>query len=118
MIGKGENDGMLMQRAEPVPSQQFGSPVRRSSGWVMAARWTTAIVGGYAASAALAALLARLLPIARVEATSWGLIAAFAIYTALLLWCFREPKLGRVAALVWGIALIGGGAAWALGVRA
>ena len=82
-----------------------------------AARWVTAIVGGYLASAALAALLARLLPIARVEATAWGLIAAFLIYTAMLLWCFREPRLGRVASVVWGIAIVGGAAAYALGVR-
>lgn len=83
----------------------------------MAVRWATAVVGGYLASAALAALLARLLPIARVEATIWGLIAAFLMYTALLLWCFREPRLGRVALVVWGIAIVGGGAAYALGVR-
>ena len=83
----------------------------------MAARWVTAIVGGYAASAALATLLARLLPTARVEATLWALIAAFLIYPAILLWCFREPRLGRLALIVWGVAIVGSGTAYALGVR-
>lgn len=107
---------MLMQRTGPVPAGR--APLGgRNEGRAIAARWATAIGGGYLASAALAALLARLLPIARVEATIWGLIAAFLMYTALLLWCFREPRLGRVALVVWSIAIVGGGAAYALGVR-
>ena len=105
-----------MQRSEPLPPPAV-VPVRRSGGWSITARSLTAVVGGYAASAALATLLARLLPIARAEATIWGLIASFLIYTGVLLWCFREPRLGRVAAWVWGIALAGGAAAWTLGVR-
>ena len=85
--------------------------------WTVALRSTTALVGGYAAAAALATLLARLLPIARVEATSWGMILSFAIYAGIALWCFHEHRVLRVAALVWGIALVGGGLLWLLGLR-
>ncbi len=85
--------------------------------WSMAFRSTTALVGGYAAAAMLATLLARLLPIARVEATSWGMILSFAIYAGIALWCFHEHRLARVAVAVWGIAILGGGLLWLLGVR-
>lgn len=108
---------MLMQRTEPLPPERFVPPVRKSGAWSMTARACTALVGGYAASAAVATLLARLLPVARVEATTWGLIAAFLLYTTIGLWCFREPRLARVAAVVWGIALVGGGTAYLLGIR-
>ena len=84
----------------------------------MAARAATALVGGYAAAAVLATLLARLLPIARAAATSWGMIASFLLYGAIGLWCFHEPRLARVFGVVWGIVLIGGGTLWLLGVRA
>lgn len=85
--------------------------------WNTAFRSVTALVGGYAAAAVLATVLARLLPIARVEATSWGMILSFAIYAGIALWCFHEHRVLRVAALVWGLALVGGGLLWLLGVR-
>ncbi len=85
--------------------------------WSMAFRSLTALVGGYAAAAVLATLIARLLPIARVEATSWGMILSFPIYAGIALWCFHEHRLLRVAAAVWGIATFGGGLLWLLGVR-
>ncbi|MGC5798444.1 hypothetical protein [Sphingomonas sp. NFX23] len=83
----------------------------------MAFRSLTALVGGYAAAAVLATLIARLLPIARVEATSWGMILSFPIYAGIALWCFHEHRLSRVAAAVWGVAISGGGLLWLLGVR-
>lgn len=107
---------MLMQRIEPRPA-----PPRRRvrpAALAMAARCVTALVGGYAAAAALATLLARLLPIARAEATAWGMILSFLAYAVIALWCFVEPRLSRVAMLVWGVALLCGGIAWWLGVRA
>ena len=85
--------------------------------WRMALRSVTALVGGYVAAAVLATLIARLLPIARVEATSWGMILSFPIYAGIALWCFHEHRLLRVAAAVWGIATFGGGLLWLLGVR-
>lgn len=83
----------------------------------MAARAITALVGGYAASSGLSALLARLLPVARVEATGWALILSFLFYVVIGLWCFHEPRLARVAGLVWGLAALSTGAAMLLGLR-
>lgn len=102
---------VLMQRMER-PRLRL-----RRSAVAMVARCATALVGGYAAAAGLATLLARLLPVARVEATVWGMIVSFALYAVIGLWCFHEPRLARVAAVVWSVALLAGGAAWLLGVR-
>ena len=100
-------------KAGPFPSGRRVRPLV----WSMAVRSLTALVGGYAAAAVLATLIARLLPIARVEATSWGMILSFPIYAAIALWCFHEQRLLRVTAAVWGMAIIGGGLLWLLGVR-
>ena len=100
-------------KAGPSPSGRKVRPLV----WRMALRSVTALVGGYVAAAVLATLIARLLPIARVEATSWGMILSFPIYAGIALWCFHEHRLLRVAAAVWGIAIIGGGPLWLLGVR-
>ena len=105
---------MLMQRMERPPRRLR---LRRPA-IAMVARCVTALVGGYAAAAALATLLARVLPMARVEATVWGMIVSFLIYAVIGLWAFHEPRLVRVALLVWGIAVLVGGATWLLGVRA
>jgi hypothetical protein len=83
----------------------------------MTVRVATALVGGYAAAAGLATLLARLLPIARVEATAWGMMISFALYGALLLWALHERRLGRVAGIIWSIAILSAALLWALGVR-
>ena len=85
---------------------------------LMAARITTAFVGGYAAASGMASLFARVLPIPRVEATAWAMILSFLPYASLLLWAFHERNLGRVAAIVWGLALLTVGATWLLGVPA
>lgn len=84
----------------------------------MAARIVTAIVGGYAAASGIAALFARVAPIPRVEATAWAMLLSFLAYAAFLLWAFHEPRLSRVAAVVWGMALVTAGAAWLPGATA
>ncbi|MEH3048646.1 iron transporter [Sphingomonas adhaesiva] len=107
-----------MQRIDPrSPGRPLARRVRPAA-LAMAARCATALVGGYAAAAVLATLLARLLPIARVEATLWGMILSFLFYAVIALWCFVEPRLWRAAALVWGVALPGALLLWWLGVRA
>lgn len=83
----------------------------------MTARCVTALAGSYAAAAALASLLARLLPGARAEATVWGMISAFLIFASLGLWAFHEPRLLRVASIIWGGALLCIGLLFLLGAR-
>lgn len=102
-----------MQRIDP-PRPRWH--VRRAA-LAMAVRAATALIGGYAAAAALATLLARVLPVARVEATLWGMILGVACYAVVGLWSFHEPRVGRVVATVWGIALGAGALVWLLGVR-
>lgn len=72
----------------------------------LALRALTALVGGYVAAASIASLLARLLPIARAEATAWGMILSFLVFVALGLWAFHEARLSRVALLIWGSAVV------------
>lgn len=77
----------------------------------------TALLGGYAAASGIASLFARLLPIARVEATTWGMILSFLVFASLGLWAFHEPRLSRVAAVIWGSAALSIGIAVLLGAR-
>jgi hypothetical protein len=100
-------------KAGPFPTGRKVRPLV----WSMAFRSVTALVGGYAAAAVLATLLARLLPIARVEATGWGMIMSFPLYAAIGLWCFHEHRPMRVVGAVWGVVIVGGCLLWLLGVR-
>jgi hypothetical protein len=108
---------MLMQRVEPPSKPAHPARHLRRAAVEMAARCVTALLGGYALTAAVATLIARLLPIARVEATVWAMVPSFFFYAAVALWCFHEPRIARVAAWVWGGAILAGGAVWLLGVR-
>lgn len=82
---------------------------RWRTGFVMAWRWFTVIVGGYGFAVAAAMLTARTLPaegpVARVEATGWPMILSFLIYAGVGLWSLHEVRMGRVSAVVWGGAL-------------
>lgn len=95
---------------------------KQAAAWPGVARITaralTALLGGYAAASALASLLARLLPIAPAEASAWGMILSFLVYSGLALWAFHERRLVYVAAVLWGSALIAGAAALLLGTHA
>lgn len=83
----------------------------------MSARALTAFLGGYAAAAALCALLARLLPGSPEEASAWGMILSFLLFAGLGLWAFHERRLVLVASVLWGAALLAGGAMMLLGTR-
>ncbi len=77
----------------------------------VALRVLGAVLGGYAFSAALVALLALILPLVgmpRSEAVVLASMLGFLIYLALLIWAFAERKLWRV----W--AGLGAGTAMAL----
>lgn len=99
-----------MSRADAT-SRPGGAPA------AMVLRCVTALPGGYAASAGVAALVARLLPIERVEATSWAMIFSFLFYACAGLWAFHEQRLLRVCILIWGTAAVTIGLALLLGVR-
>lgn len=83
----------------------------------MLLRCVTALVGGYAATSALVSLLARLAPFARVEATGWAMILSFPIYACIGLWAFHEPRLSRVASVLWGGLAVCVATLYALGPR-
>lgn len=107
---------MLMERMEP-----FGNPTARHHRprrpvLATVARCVTAFFGGYAATAASATLLARLLPLARAEATVWAMVPAFLVYATVALWCFHEPRLARVLGGVWGAAILCAALSWLIGV--
>jgi len=107
---------MFIDRQQPQPAPRTARLSWR--GTAMAVRCVTALVGGYAFAAVVVTLIARLLPGDRAEATGWGLTLSFLFYAAIGLWCFHERRLVRVAAIVWGVAVAGGGLLWLLGVRA
>ena len=85
--------------------------------WRMVARCGTALFGGYLAAAGIASLLARLLPVARAEATTWGMILSFLTLAVMSLWAFHETRLMRVAIVIWGSAALSAGMTFLLGVR-
>ena len=98
-------------------NETSGASKRGGAPAAMALRCVTALLGGYAASAGTAALVARILPIARVEATSWAIILSFLFYACMALWAFHEQRLRRVCILIWGIAAVTIGLTLLLGVR-
>lgn len=72
-----------------------------------------AVLGGYAFTAAVVALIAVALPrflgMARGEAVQLAAMLGFAIYLAVLLWAFVERRLGRLwLLLASGTALCAG----------
>jgi hypothetical protein len=81
-------------------------------------RAITAIIGGYALTAALTSLIARLLPGARSEASAWALNISFVVYVAILLWVFTSRELPRTVGIIWGGALLLTGVLWLAGARA
>jgi hypothetical protein len=83
----------------------------------MTVRAVTALIGGYAAASGIATVLARLLPIARAEATAWGMILSFLFFAIIGLWAFHEARLLRVVSVVWGTAAVTIGLVLMLGVR-
>ena len=106
---------MLMQTEGPARGRP-GTAIRGR--FAMAARCITALLGGYAAAAALATLVARLLPGDPAESTAFGMMLSILLYAVIGLWCFHESRLGRVMAAIWGLAAVGAAILWLLGVRA
>ncbi|MES2054536.1 MAG: hypothetical protein V4564_01235 [Pseudomonadota bacterium] len=84
--------------------------VKNERGWPLAGR-LAAIPGGYVLASLAVACLARLLPIARVEAVTIAMLAFFALYAVLLIWAFAARSVLRLwlwmggASLVLGVTL-------------
>lgn len=62
----------------------------------IAGRAIAAIVVGYLLASLATAVLARLLPGSAVEATLWATTLSFAVYAAVAVWCFGDPKTWRL----------------------
>jgi len=113
----------MSMQATPQRTPDLGrtatSPRRRLRPAVvpMIARIGTALVGGYVLASAVATLIARLLPVDRAEATSWGMILSFLVYAIAVLWSFHEPRVMRVMLGIWGGSVAIGLALALLGVR-
>lgn len=68
------------------------SPATRT----LLARVATAVFGGYALTTACIVFLGGALPLPRAQAVLAGSLAAFAIYTAVIVWAFAAVDLRRV----------------------
>jgi hypothetical protein len=84
----------------------------------LASRVATAIVGGYALTAIVTSLIARLLPGAKSDASAWALNISFALYAAILLWAFTSRRPARTAVIVCGGSLLLAGLLRGLGPHA
>ncbi|WP_174825923.1 hypothetical protein [Reyranella soli] len=84
----------------------------------MIVRLIAAIGGGYAASAGLAALAARVLPVAAAmppsEAVVLASMLAFLVYLGLLIWGFAEPSLVRLCLILTAVGVVSWGGAFGL----
>lgn len=80
---------------------------RIASPWLdIGLRTVLAILGGYAFTYAATAALARLLPLARIDAVVVATLLSFVLYLAFILWVFAAHSLRRVLmALATGLPL-------------
>lgn len=70
---------------------------RIASPWLdIGLRTTLAVLGGYAFTYAVTAALARLLPLARIDALVVATLLSFVLYLAFILWVFAAHSLRRV----------------------
>lgn len=100
----------MTQTAPPAAAKRKGpkGPTLRQR-LDVAVRAVAAILIGYLFSALSTAVLARLLPGGPEEATITATLLSFAVYAAVAVWCFADPKTWRVwLGLAAGCALLGG----------
>jgi hypothetical protein len=91
-----------LQRALQHPGARRAIPI--------IVRLVAAIGGGYAVSAGLAALAARVLPVTtsmpRSEAVVLASMLAFLVYLGLLIWAFAEPSLVRLCLILAAVGIV------------
>jgi len=68
--------------------------------WPVISRVLAAIFGGYLFTYCLTAALARLLPLAKPDAVIAATLAAFAVYTLVILWAFGCRSAWRAWAIL------------------
>jgi hypothetical protein len=99
-----------LQRALQHPGARKAIPIL--------VRLVAAIGGGYAVSAGLAALAARVLPVTtampRSEAVVLASMLAFLVYLGLLIWGFAEPSLVRLCVILAAVGIVSWGGALGL----
>ncbi|MFT4253517.1 MAG: hypothetical protein QM608_13640 [Caulobacter sp.] len=78
----------------------------------LVARVVLAMLGAYAVMAACTMLLARLLPVQRLDASLWATIVSFAVYAALVVWVFAARSALRAGLVLAAIGLAAGLGAW------
>lgn len=99
----------VAQTAPPPAAQRKGpkGPTLRQR-LDVAARAVAAIVVGYVFAALCTAVLARLLPGGPQEATIAATLLSFALYAAVVVWAFADPRTWRVwLGLAGGCAALG-----------
>lgn len=96
-------------------AKRGGKPVPLSYRANVAARLIAGIVGGYVVTALAAMLLARSLPLSRVDATEAAIMASFIIYVCLLMAVFAIHHLWIVLASFSTAGLVLAGALWLTG---
>ena len=94
----------------------------RHSGWRyranVAIRTLAATVGGYLVAALTAAMLARTLPLPRVEAVTIGTMLAYLVVPGVAVWAFLARGPWRALAGVVGVAALLALVAWIAGPSA
>lgn len=82
--------------------------VTPNSSWALPLRVLLAVGGGYGLTSLATILLSLLLPLPPAESVLAASLCSFAIYTAIIIWVFACPRLGRVwRGLCWSVVLLG-----------
>ncbi|MCK5909893.1 MAG: hypothetical protein KAG62_08080 [Caulobacter sp.] len=95
-----------------APRQLGKPPVTWRRRLDVGSRIVAGLVMGYVVAALAAAVLARLLPMSKVEATTTGMLASFAVYAGAAIWAFGDPKAWRVWAGLLAASALMAGALW------
>jgi len=81
--------------------------MRGWSGREIGARGAVALVGGYGITALWCAVVARLLPMSRVDATLTATMLSFPLYAGAAIWAFAARSLTRLCATGALVGLLG-----------
>ena len=75
-------------------------------------RIVAGLLMGYVVAALAAAVLARLLPMSKVEATTTSMLVSFAVYAGVAIWAFGDPKAWRVWSGLLAACVVMAGVLW------